>query len=186
MKLIRERCCCFTGHRLVPAAERAALRARLRAQLLRLSELGVDTFLAGGAVGFDTLAAQEVLRLKEEQPWVYLVLALPCLGQEARWSERDVAVYRSILARADESIYTGDLYSREAMLRRDRYLVDHSAHCVCYLKSTRRGGTAYTVGYAKREGLEIVNLAAAGEEDWPQLDLFFSLPPAPGPAEDGE
>ncbi len=40
----------------------------------------------------------------------------------------------------------------------NRYLVDNSGVCVCYL-TRDAGGTAYTVNYAKRQGLEIINLA---------------------------
>lgn len=37
-------------------------------------------------------------------------------------------------------------------------MVDNSGHCICYLlKNT--GGTAYTVGYAQEQGLQITNIA---------------------------
>lgn len=160
MKLIREKCCCFTGHRRIPPRESLLVRRRLRTEIMRLAETGVDTFLAGGALGFDTLAAQEVLRVRAESfPGIHLVLVLPCLGQESLWSERDAAVYRSLLRQADEVIYTGDVYTRGCMFQRNRYLVNHSAHCLCYLMDTGRGGTAYTVKYARDQGLAVVNLA---------------------------
>ena len=40
------------------------VRRRLREEILDLAQKGVDTFLTGGALGFDTLAAQEVLRMR--------------------------------------------------------------------------------------------------------------------------
>ncbi len=44
------------------------------------------------------------------------------------------------------------------IVKRNRHLVDYSSACICYLnKST--GGTAYTVEYAKKRGLQIINLA---------------------------
>ncbi|MCL2883887.1 MAG: hypothetical protein FWF49_00185 [Oscillospiraceae bacterium] len=47
---------------------------------------------------------------------------------------------------------------RWALQARNRALVDHSDVCVCFLnKST--GGTAYTVKYAQKKGLSIINLA---------------------------
>lgn len=160
MKLICERSCCFTGHRHIPPREGLLVRRRLRAELPGLLEKGVDTFLAGGAIGFDTLAAQEILRARAEGDLpIRLVLVLPCLGQESLWSQRDAAVYRALLRQADEVIYTGDAYTRDCMFRRNRYLVDHSAYCLCYLTKTGRGGTAYTVKYARDKGLGIVNLA---------------------------
>jgi len=138
------------------------VRRRLRAEITRLAETGVNTFLAGGALGFDTLAAQEVLRARAEGALsIHLVLVLPCLGQESLWSERDAAVYRSLIRQADEAIYTGDAYTRDCMFRRNRYLVNHSAYCLCYLMDTGRGGTAYTVKYARDQGLAVINLAEA-------------------------
>ena len=161
MELIRERCCCFTGHRLLSASDRAGLRVLLYKEIKRLIGEGVTTFLSGGALGFDTLAAQEVLRLRAERPEpIALVLVLPCLGQENRWTERDAAVYRGLLRNADEVIYTGDVYEPGCMFVRNRYLVDHSSICLCCLREgSARGGTAYTVRYADKQGLPIVNLA---------------------------
>lgn len=166
MKLIPEQCCCFTGHRHLPASTALRLRSLLRAEIPRLAGEGVATFLAGGALGFDTLGAQEVLRARErglEQ--LHLVLVLPCLGQEARWSQRDAATYQGIIRSADEVIYTADTYSRGCMFVRNRYLVDHSAHCLCYFTG-QRGGTAYTVEYAMKKGLDVRNLA---EDLWEEM-----------------
>lgn len=89
----REKCCCFTGHRRIP--EQEMLWVRLpgwREEILDLAQKGVDTFLTGGALGFDTLAAQEVLRMRAMGlPSLNLVLALPYMNQEAQWSQRDAA-----------------------------------------------------------------------------------------------
>ncbi len=172
MKLIREECCCFTGHRLLSKEERAMLRGRLRQEIEQLWEQGITTFLAGGALGFDTLAAQAVLSLREEGlPGLRLVLVLPCLGQESRWNKQDVQLYHSLLKQADEVIYTGDAYTENCMFVRNRYLVDHSSRCLCYLTKGGRGGTAYTVRCAKKQGLEIRNLAAEERENF-QLSLL--------------
>ena len=44
------------------------------------------------------------------------------------------------------------------MHRRNRHLVDHSGTCICYLTRST-GGTAYTVDYARKKGLRIINVA---------------------------
>ncbi len=155
----RETSCCFTGHRNIPAQDGLWIRRRLREEILRLAEQGVHSFLAGGALGFDTMAAQEVLRVRAEYaPSLELVLVLPCLGQEEAWSQRDAAVYRALLCQADQVIYTGTQRQKGCMFRRNRFLVDHSAYCICY-QVTQRGGTAYTVQYARNQGLQVSNLA---------------------------
>ena len=48
------------------------------------------------------------------------------------------------------------------MQKRDRYLVDDSSVCLAYL-TRATGGTAYTVNYARRRGLRIVNIAEPNE-----------------------
>ena len=162
VNIIREKSCCFTGHRVLAQCDSLWLRRRIREEASRLyEEQGVDTFLAGGALGVDTIAAQEILRLKETLA-LNLVLVLPFLGQEARWTQKQQEEYQRLLRRADEAFYTGDLFSRENLLLRDRYLADHSAYCICYLdRRRRRGGTAYTVRYALENGLAVTNLAEA-------------------------
>lgn len=157
----REKCCCFTGHRRIPEQEMLWVRRRLREEILDLAQKGVDTFLTGGALGFDTLAAQEVLRMRAMGlPSLKLVLALPYMNQEAQWSQRDAAVYRALLRQADNVVYTSQEYHRGCLFQRNRYLVDHSAYCVCYLLQERTG-TSYTAQYAREQGLEVRNLAQA-------------------------
>ena len=109
-------------------------------------------------MGFDTLAAQTILKLRKELPQLRLILVLPCLSQADRWSLRDKLTYKKIIAAANKVVYTSKQYTRDCMFVRNRHLVDYSGTCVCYLtKST--GGTAYTVNYAKQNGLRIINLA---------------------------
>ena len=57
--------CCFTGHRDMPAGEAEQVRRWLKAVVLNLYQShGVRYFGAGGALGFDTLAAETVLELR--------------------------------------------------------------------------------------------------------------------------
>ena len=155
----RETSCCFTGHRRIPEQDMLWLRRRLREEILDLAEQGVGTFLAGGALGFDTIAAQEVLRVRAlGLPTLKLVLALPYVGQEEQWTQRDASVFRGLLRQADQVVYMAESYRKGIMHQRDRYLVDHSAYCVCYLVR-ERSGTAYTAQYAREQGIAVRNLA---------------------------
>ncbi len=149
---------CFTGHREIPRAERERLSELLREAVEQYAQAGVRRFWCGGALGFDTLAALAVLRQKEREPAIRLCLALPCPEQDALWPERDRRVYREILAKADETWYAAERYVKGCMLSRDRYMVEHSALCLCYLTELT-GGTAYTVSYALKQGVEVRNLA---------------------------
>ena len=150
--------CCFTGHRQIPPMERPGLAVKLERSIMELYRRGILYYGAGGAVGFDCLAAQTVLRLRESCPDMKLILVLPCLNQTRGWRAEDVAEYERIKEQADKVTYVSQQYTRDCMFKRNRHLVDYSSVCVCYL-TKGRGGTAYTVDYAKRQGLEIINLA---------------------------
>ena len=156
---MKNKTCCFTGHRQLPPGERAVITNKLECVITALYQRGVRYYGAGGALGFDTLAAQAVLRLRESCPGMKLVLVLPCLTQTRGWKPEDVAEYENIKVQADHVVYTAQQYTRGCMHKRNRYLVDNSSVCVCYL-TKERGGTAYTVNYAEKHKLEIINIAA--------------------------
>lgn len=150
--------CCFTGHRQLPPGERAEIANRLECVITALYQRGVRYYGAGGALGFDTLAAQTVLRLRESCPGMKLILVLPCLTQTRGWRPEDVVEYKRIKAQADKVVYTSQQYTPDCWHKRNRHLVDNSGICVCYLTKSD-GGTAYTVKYAERQGLEVINVA---------------------------
>jgi len=64
---MKDQTCCFTGHRRIPAGDYEALKKRLAAEIVDLIHQGVRYFGAGGARGFDTIAAQAMLTLRESQ-----------------------------------------------------------------------------------------------------------------------
>lgn len=115
-------------------------------------------FGAGGALGFDTMAAQTILKLQSTYPDIRLILVLPCASQTRGWSAADTEEYERIKALANKVVYVSQEYSRGCMFKRNRHLVDNSSVCVCYL-SENRGGTAYTVNYAKTRDVAIINIA---------------------------
>ena len=155
---MREQTCCVTGHRQIPPGEREKIADRLESVIVGLYQRGIRYYGAGGALGFDTLAAQTVIRLRGSCPDMRLILVLPCWTQTRGWRPEDVAEYERIKAQADKIVYTAQQYTPGCMHRRNRHLVDHSGVCVCYL-TKNSGGTAYTVRYAEKNGLKIINIA---------------------------
>ncbi len=156
---MREKTCCFTGHRELPTGwDRLKLMIRLETTIVTQIEKGIRFFGAGGARGFDALAARTVLRLKKKYPDIKLILVLPCLTQTRGWPAGDVKEYERIKNQADKVTYTSWEYTKGCMFKRNRHLVDHSSVCICY-KTRDSGGTAYTVNYAKEQGLKVINIA---------------------------
>ena len=158
---MRSRTCCFTGHRQIPLEKRAEIAGQLERVIVSLYQRGIRFYGAGGALGFDCLAAQTVLRLRKGCPGMKLILVLPCLTQTRGWPAVDVAEYERIKGLANKVVYTSQAYTAGCMHKRNRHLVDNSSVCVCYLTKDS-GGTAYTVRYARERGLEVINLAVSG------------------------
>lgn len=146
--------CCFTGHRTINRGH--AINA-LRTTLPTLVSEGYTVFRAGGAMGFDMAAALCVLELKQRCD-VRLELFLPCRNQADRWTAREKNFYRYILQKADSVCYVNEQYTPSCMHERNRRMVDGSDLCIAYLRHSE-GGTYYTVSYAKKKGVPVLNLA---------------------------
>ncbi len=155
---MKEKTVCFTGHRTIPMLKKWKIEKKLKETLEALIDNGYCYFGAGGALGFDTIAAQTVLGLKKKHPEIKLILVLPCKNQTRGWEEKDVSVYESIIEQADKVVYTQEHYDRGCMFKRNRHLVDNSSVCVAYLME-EKGGTAYTVNYANQKGVKVINIA---------------------------
>ncbi len=155
--------CCFTGHRKIEDNEIIRLPSALDATIDGLYERGVREFRAGGAIGFDTLAALKVIAYRKNHPDVRLHLILPCRDQDSRWGNYDKSTYRYILECADSVIYMENEYTPSCMHKRNRALVRGADICVAYLNKAD-GGSAYTVDLARRSGIEIINLGSTEEQ----------------------
>ena len=81
---MKNQTCCFTGHRDIPKSEKESLQKRLENELISLIQQGVTIFKAGGALGFDTMSAQAVLKLKAAYLHIRLILVLPYKDQARR------------------------------------------------------------------------------------------------------
>lgn len=149
--------CMFTGHRTINARHLTSLSENIGELMERLIAEGYTDFRAGGAMGFDTLAAFAVLEKKKKYGYVKLHLYLPCHGQEKGWPENMKRAYYYVISSADSVRYAYDTYVNGCMHKRNRDMVNGSDLCVAYCGSDK-GGTAYTVDYAKKKGIEVINL----------------------------
>ena len=162
--------CCFTGHR--PAKlpwgtdesdERCLrLKARLREVIARAVEDGYTHFICGMAEGCDLYCAEAVLALRERHSEVTLEAAIPCPTQADGWPAAERRRYRELVAQCDLETMVSESYSTTCMQRRDRYMVDHSMLLIAAFDGTA-GGTRYTVEYALRRGIEILDVSIPAE-----------------------
>ena len=92
-RILIERTCCFTGHRKLPAKKIDTIVFNLNKEIERLIKEGVTTFLSGGALGFDQIAASLIATKKEMGYNIRLVMALPCRGQDDLWTAKEKQLY---------------------------------------------------------------------------------------------
>ena len=94
-------------------------------QIGELISSGVSNFLSGMALGADIWGAEQRER------------------------------YFNILAACDDTVYISRHYTPYCMFQRNRYLAENADVLLAVYNGCKRGGTAYTVKYAKSTGKEV-------------------------------
>lgn len=161
---MENRGCSFTGHRAIPDRHYGGLVRLLQRAIEYAYGLGCRNFYAGGAVGFDTLAAREVLRYRVTHPDVRLVLLLPCINQNKHWNASDTDAYEYILSEANEVVYLSEEYTDGCMQRRNMALAEACDVMIAYVGKPR-SGAAQTVRMAERLGRRVYNLYSTVEKE---------------------
>ena len=150
--------CAFTGHRVVIPEHRDIVMQRLSRAVEYVYSRGCRVFYCGGAIGFDTLAAREVIRFATLHQDVSLKLVLPCVNQDERWNERQQDAYYYVLRNAESVEYVSEEYTTDCMRRRNARLAELGDVLIAYLY--RDGsGSSQTVRMAKRLGKEVYNIS---------------------------
>ena len=156
---------CFTGHRRLSDVQHNWLAETLPEVIERAIHGGYTRFISGGALGFDQLAAESVIWLKDSYP-VTLWVAMPFYGYADKWPERQRAHSRKINEQADQSFMVSKDYSRNVYQIRNEWMVNHSDVVVAAWNGTP-SGTANTVNYAKSQGKKILRLDLVNfNEEW--------------------
>lgn len=150
--------CAFTGHREIEEQHSKTLRMLTKQAVKSRYNEGVANFISGMASGFDMLAAEVVLELREECPGISLTAVVPFRGQDDRFSLSDKQRYSQILEEADEVIVLSEHYNKKAFYYRNLWMVDHADCMIAYFNGIHRGGTYFTFHTAQGRGLPVVNL----------------------------
>ena len=148
----------FTGHRSIDKDRAREVRDLVRTKVRLLYMLGFRYFVSGMALGFDMLAAEEVIKLKEELKGVKLVAVVPYRGQSERWAPYQRERYQRILNEVDEEIVLSEGYYNGCLLKRNDYMLAHASGIIAYYDGKPKGGTFYTCRKARLKGLDIINL----------------------------
>lgn len=152
----------FTGYRYekLPftrqdTAAIALLQAKLRDACVSAIDAGHTRFICGFAQGSDLLFAQTVVNLQAEYPNITLDAALPFPAPHLRYLRADMLDYARLLPRCDVVTEVFPRMRRGCYLLRNDFILDQSTLLLAVFDG-KPGGTAYTVGQARRRGMRTV------------------------------
>ena len=92
----------FIGHRHIPYVKYPQIKGRLKVAIYNAYLQGIRNFRCGMVVGFDMLAAETVLELKEQLHDISLSAIVPYRNQSERFAPSAREKYNAILEKADE------------------------------------------------------------------------------------
>lgn len=153
---LRKHRCCFTGHRpeklKIPEQQMVAL---LETEIRRAIDGQFTTFISGMAKGVDVVAAEIVLRLREQDNRLKLICALPHPGFGLHWGDGWTERFNKVLSRADLERTICSSFSYASYQARNEWMCRHSGLVIAVFNG-ERGGTKNTLDYAKRIGVPCV------------------------------
>ncbi len=114
-------------------------------------------FYCGGAMGFDIIAGEIVLKLKETMPSINLVMVVPFFGQGQDFTPVWRNRYINLIDSSKRVIYLEKEYVNGCYFKRNRYLVDNTEGLITYYNG-KSGGTKYTINYATKKNKKIINI----------------------------
>ena len=155
---MREKTCCFIGHRTINETEE--LKMRLTEEIERLiTEEDVDTFLFGSKSRFNALCLELVTELKEKYPHVKRIYV------RAEYPIIDEAYKNYLLSSYEDTYYPEKLAGsgRAVYVERNCEMINKSRFCIFYFDEentpkNRKSGTKIAFDYAFRCGKEVIRL----------------------------
>lgn len=153
---LRKHRCCFTGHRpeKLNILENQ-LAELLEAEIRKAIGNGFTTYITGMAKGTDLIAAEIVLRLREQDDRLKLICALPHPGFGLHWGGGWTERFQRVLAAADLARCICPQFSYASYQVRNEWMVNHSS-LVIGVFNGERSGTKNTLDYAKQVGVPCI------------------------------
>lgn len=153
----------FSGHRpnRLPSSESqlSKLAIKLQLELQRLHMLGYDTVYCGMAEGADRLCYEAVLcnnLFKANIDKMQLHCVFPYAAASNRSSSAIRCDANDDIPFSDRITIISPKYRPGCFHQRNRFLVDNSDILLTVYDGSNKGGTAYTIEYARKQGKPII------------------------------
>ena len=148
--------CCFSGHRPEKLdLPEEAVKEWLSDKIEDAVACGYRTFICGMGMGVDIWAGELVMERKKKDDSIHLICAVPWPGFSNRWSVDWQERYSRLLRKADLTMPVSHQFRQDVFWKRNVWMVDHSRRLIAYY-SGAPGSTRDMVGYAEKQGLEVI------------------------------
>lgn len=137
---MREKSCCFIGHRTIDKTE--DLVGRLKTEIKTLIRFGVTKFLFGSKSDFNFLCHEVITELKKDYPNIIRVAYDTRSEKSVYESEREKneKIFKSVLNKDIKILGYEEIHSPEKLLssgkasyiERNEIMIDNSDYCVFY------------------------------------------------------
>lgn len=156
---MKERTCCFIGHRTINETEELKTKLCEIIEKLILNEK-VDTFLFGSKSRFNDLCYETVTAIKEKYPHIKRIFV------RAEYPNIDDS-YKAYLLKYYEDTYYPDKIigaGRAVYVERNCEMINNSRFCIVYCDEDYnlpncKSGTEIALGYAVRQNKEIIKFS---------------------------
>lgn len=138
--------CAFFGHRECYGLDLQVLMDAIEDLICK----GVDTFYVGNQGQFDTMVYSCLKQLRKTHPHIRICVVLAYLPTEkSEYNDEVDTMYPEI-----------EGHPKFAIERRNRWIIDTSDYCLCYINHTW-GGAYKFYRLAKRRGKTVINIGNA-------------------------
>ena len=163
--MIKNRTCCFLGHRKINRSERMVSNLTDIIENLIVEEK-IDTFLFGSKSEFNTLCLEVVAMLKKKYPYIKRIY----VRAEFPYIDNNYKEY--LLEFYEDTYYPKQILNagKAVYIKRNYEMINNSSWCVTYydenyMPFTRNdknaqsnSGTKIAYDYAMKKGIKIINI----------------------------
>ena len=111
--------------------------------------------ITGMSMGLDIWAGEIVVNLRETDPRLHLIAAVPWPGFSARWNAEWKTRYEKLIKRADLVKHISQTYDPSVFTKRNFWMVEHCTRVIAFYNGSD-GGTKEMIEYAKERDIDVV------------------------------
>lgn len=154
---MKEKTCCVTGHRDIPAEQIGHIKKSLEQEIDHAISDGFSCFISGFADGVDLLFAGIVAERITKNPALKLIAAIPYRRRLDTLKKSEQT--RALIDLCAEIYVAAEEYHPSVYAKRNRYMVERSDRVIAVYDGREKGGTVGTIRLAHTLRKELREIA---------------------------